>query len=114
LSKRHVTEQYYSIQITTPKTQKLYIAGFDGTAAELAKLINKITAKSWEKVRVYKYVQTLDMQKDEGSRIVSKKRSLLKIDRVGCGSLCTKVDADFTKNGEIPANIRAFFGENQK
>ena len=111
MSTRHITEQYYSIQITTPKTHKLFIAGFDGTAEELAALVNKITLSSWEKVRIYKYVQKLDMQKEEGSRIVSKKRSLLKIDRIGSGSLCTKVNADFTKDGVIPANIRAFFGE---
>ena len=114
MNKQHVIEQYYSIQVTTPNTRNLYIGGWNGTFAELAEYINKITAANWEKVRVHKYVQTLDMQKDGGSRIVGKKRSLLKIDRVGCGSLCTKVEANFTKNGKIPENILAFFGENQK
>lgn len=111
MSNRHITEQYYSIRVKTDKEKDLCITGFDGTAEELAEIINKCTDKKWQKVRVYKYTQCLDTQKHNGSQIVNKRRACLKIDRIGCGSLCTKVDADFTKDGLIPANIRAFFGE---
>jgi len=111
MSTRHIVEQYYSIRVKTDKKQDVFISGFNGTAEDLAEIVNKSTDKKWQKVRVYKYTQLVDPQKATGSRIVNKRHACLKIDRTGCGSLCTKVDENFTKDGRIPENIRAFFGE---
>lgn len=114
MPKRHITEQYYSIHVETEQGKKVFFCGFDGTAEKLAQTVNKLTNKTWKKIRIYKYVQNIDLQKQSGTRIVGKKHSVLKIDRLGYGSLCTKVDENFMRDGKIPANILAFFGEYQK
>lgn len=116
MGKRHRIEQYYSIRvgIGNGKVVVLNTNGWDGTVENLAKLINDSTNKKWEKLRLFKYTQSVDTQKTNGSRIVSKKRSCLKINRQGMGSLCTEVDENLMRNGVIPQNILAFFGENQK
>ncbi len=116
MGKRHRVEQYYSIRvgIGDGKMIVLNTNGWDGTIADLAKIVNKTTDKKWEKIRLFKYTQSVDTLKNNGSRIVSKKRSCLKVDRIGTGSLCTKVDENFMRDGAIPKNILAFFGENQK
>lgn len=116
MDQRHISEQYYSIRVTT-KGGDIFVVDtteWNGTIESLAKIINKATNESWQKIRVFKYSQSLDMQKTFGSRIVGKKRSCLKIDRIGAGSLCTKVDKDLKRNGVVPANVLSFFGVNQK
>ena len=118
MSKRHSIEQYYSIraQVAGGKTVFIDTANWDGVSVvDLVALINAQTETKWEKVRVFKYVQSVDMQKSKGSKIVSKKRSVLKVNRDDPKfSLCTKVDANMRRDGVIPANIYAFFGDKVK
>ena len=115
MSKRHKIEQYYSVSVRTGnKNVVIDTNGWDGCVKNLVEMINEATQKKWEKVNVLKYTQNIDVYKNLGSRVVSKKRSLLKVARVGSGSLCTKVDENFMRDGTIPQNILAFFGENQR
>lgn len=113
MGKRHRIEQYYSIRVDTENGSIIVLdtANWDGSVEHLAQKINDATHKQWKKVRILKYTQNIDMMKGYGSRIVGQKRSLLKVDRIGSGSLCTKVDENFMRNGVIPHNILAFFGE---
>lgn len=111
MGNRHTIEQYYSIRAKTDNNVFVIDTnGWDGSVESLVKLVNAATDTKWEKVRVFKYTQSIDSQKNIGSRIVSKKRSLLKVDRIGSGSLCTKVDENFMRDGVIPQNVLAFFG----
>ena len=116
--KRHKIEQYYSIraQVAGGNTILIDTNGWDGTSVEkLVTLINEQTGTQWEKVRVLKYIQCIDKQKATGPKIVSQRRSLLKVTRDNSNfSLCTKVDANMRRNGVIPANISAFFGDKVK
>ena len=118
MSKRHLIEQYYSIRAKMAGGKTIFIdtTEWNGVSVEdLVALINAQTGTKWEKVRAIKYVQSVDMQKSTGSKIVSKKRSVLKVNRDDSKfSLCTKVDANMRRDGVIPANIYAFFGDKVK
>ena len=113
MGSRHKIEQYYSIRVSTKDGTTIVIdtTNWNGSVENLVDLVNKSTDKNWEKVRAYKYIQHIDMCKNSGSRVVGKKLSLLKVARIGSSSLCTKVDENFTRDGVIPQNILAFFGE---
>lgn len=111
---RHKIENYYSVRATLENGQSVVVSQWDGNLDSLAAAVNKSTDNKWEKIRVLKYTQCVDLNKKKGSPIVGKKRALLKIDKIGCGSLCTKVDENLMRDGVIPTNIRAFFGENER
>jgi hypothetical protein len=116
MKNRHIIEQYYSIRVITNDGHIVVVdtSGWNGTVENLATVVNQMTNKNWKKIWAFKYTQNIDKLKNNGSRIVSKKRSCLKVDRIGTGSLCTKTDENLMRDGKIPHNILAFFGENQK
>jgi len=113
MGNRHKVEQYYSIRVETKNGDVVIIdtSKWNGSFANLTELINTQTKQQWQKVRAFKYTQNIDIRKNAGSCIVGKKRSLLKVDRIGSGSLCTKVNENFMRDGVFPQNVLAFFGE---
>ena len=111
---RHREENYYSVRAILDNGQNVVVSQWDGNLDSLAAAINSCTNKKWKKIRILKYTQCVDLNKKYGSPIVGKKHAMLKIDRIGCGSLCTKVDENLMRNGAIPQNILAFFGKHQK
>lgn len=111
---RHREENYYSVRAVLENGQSVIVSQWDGNLDSLAAAVNSCTNKKWEKIRVLKYTQYVDLYKKSGSPIVWQRRAMLKIDRMGSGSLCTKTDENLMRNGAIPKNILAFFGEHQK
>ena len=111
---RHKIENYYSVLATLENGQWVVVSQWDGNLDSLAAAVNKSTGNKWEKIHVLKYTQYIDLYKKSGSPIVCQRRAMLKIAREGCNSLCTKVDENLMRDGVIPTNIRAFFGENER
>ncbi len=111
---RHREENYYSVRVVGENNRDLFIVPWHGNVESLARDVNEITNKKWTRIKVLKYTQYVDLYKKSGSPIVCQRRAMLKIDRMGSGSLCTKVDENLMRNGAIPQNILAFFGEHQK
>ena len=111
---RHREEIYYSIRAILENGQNVVVSQWDGNLDSLAAAVNSCTDKKWKKISVLKYTQCIDINKKYGSPIVGKKHAVLKINRIGCGSLCTKVDENLMRDGIIPINIRTFFGEKAK
>ena len=111
---RHREENYYSVRAVLENGQSVIVSQWNGNLDSLAAAVNNCTNKKWEKIRVLKYTQLVDLYKKHGSQIVNKKRAMLKIARMGSGSLCTKVDENLMRDGVIPQNILAFFGRHTK